>query len=262
MFYIGCASRRNASPLEFRTPPTRRIRSRSAVGAGVAALVVLLMGAAYLTTRIVSTPTPTPAPTPVPRITAAAGELRTHPEVRDEVRAVVASELESFLTDLYERAFLPPLPAPTPDPEAPSSPAPTPIPRPPTRELFTQDAGAALTGSQDAYRTRPREELFRGEVAFRGIAIIEGEAVTDALVDVTFEADGRIQIEPPDPDEGKLGRYHDMRFRQSGRLQLVRTPEGWRVSGFDVELRAEELIPPSPEPEAAVSRTIEARWGL
>ncbi len=231
------------------------------IGAGVAALVVLVGGLAYLGTRVVGGPAPTPVPTPEPVVMAAAGDLRAHPEVPEEIRARIASELESFLTDLYERAFLPPLPAPTPAPEEdPPSPAPTPVPRPPVGALFTQEAGTALADSANVYGTAPRETVFRGEVAFDGIVTVQGQGATDALVNVTFDGRGRLEIEPPDPDEDELGRYHDMRLHQSGWLQAIRTAEGWRISGFDIRLRSEELVPPSPGPEAAPSRAIEARW--
>lgn len=230
------------------------------MGSGIVALLALLAGVALLAPRVLRDPTPTPVPTPKPLVTAAGGDLRAHPEVPEEIRARIASELEGFLTDLYERAFLPPLPAPTPAPEDPPSPAPTPVPRPPIGDLFTGEAGTALADAPNVYGTAPRETVFGGEVTFDGIVTVQGEGATDALLNVAFDGRGRIEIEPPDLEEGELGRYHDMRLHQVGWLQAIRTAEGWRVSGFDIRLRSEELVPPSPGPEAAPFRAIEARW--
>lgn len=246
--------------MEFRTPRRRGIRSRLGIVSAVVALASLVVGGALLGTRLAREPAPTPVPTPEPWVTADAGDLRTHPEVPQEVHERLASELEAFLVDLYERAFLPPLPAPTPSPDAPASPAPTPVPRPPVADLLTSEAAKALADSKDVYGTGRRETVFRGAVTFGGIVTVQGEGGTDAILDVAFEAQGRLEVEPPDPEEGELGRYHDMRLRQSGRIQAVRTADGWRISGFDVELRAEELVPASPGPEAATSRAAEARW--
>lgn len=223
-------------------------------------VVLLTAGIAIWRIQASGAPEPTPRPTPVPHIRIAAGELRTVPEGSADARGEIVSELEAFFVDLYERAFLPPLPAPTPAPKDPPSPAPTPIPRPSAAELFTAEAAAALADSEDVYGTGPRETVFRGEVTFDGIATVPGEQATDILLEVSFDGRGRIEIEPPDPEEGELGRYHDLRLHQTAQLRLSRSPEGWRISGFDVELRVEELVPPSPGPEAATLRAIEARW--
>lgn len=242
--------------MEFRTPRSTRIGTRLTIGA---ALLVLFAGLGFLGSRILEGPAPTPVPTPRPFLDAESGELRAHPDVPDEIRTRVTSELEDFLTELYERAFLPPLPAPTPGPDDPASPAPTPVPRPPTTALLTEQAAAALGGSPGVYRPAPREAIFRGTVTFDGITVVQGAGATDALLDVTFEARGRLEVEAPDLEEGELGRYHDLRLEQTGELQLIRTADGWRVSGFDLELRSEELIPASPRPEAAAYRVARGR---
>lgn len=246
--------------MEFRTPHRRGTRSRLGIASAIVALVVLAVAGALVGTRIVGGPAPTPVPTPEPRLMARAAGLRTHPEVPQELHEQLTSELESFLVDLYERAFLPPLPPPTPAPEAPASPVPTPIPRPPVADLFTAEAAAALADSESVYGTGRRETVFRGDVAFAGIVTVQGEGATDALLNITFDGRGRIEIEPADLEEGELGRYHDMRLHQSGRVQAIRTAEGWRISGFDLALRADELIPATPAPEAAAYRAARARW--
>lgn len=213
----------------------------------IAAAAALLVGGAVLLSTRLGQPEPSPAPTPTPAISVVAGDLTIFGEgdagpARDELVAV--------LTDVYERAFLPPIPVPTP-PAPDATPPPGPPPRPPLEELFTSRAGSVAAGN-DTFRPAPDERITRGVLTFTGLLTVDEHSSAQALLDVDLDAHGfveRDRDETPDPDAAPPA----VRLRQVGQLLLVHTEAGWRVAGFDLRLEADRQIGPA-RPRAS------ARW--
>ncbi len=214
----------------------------------IAAVVLLAGGATLLSTRLGS-PEPSPAPTPMPAISAVAGELDIFPEAD---AGAARDELSDVLTAVYERAFLPPIPAPTP-PADDATPAPGPTPRPPVEELFTAQAGSVVARN-DAFRPAPDERITRGLVTFSGLLTVSEEGSAQVLLDVDLEAHGFLEETgdrpTPDPDTPAPA----VRLRQIGQLLLVRSEAGWRVAGFDLSLEADRQQTGRAEPRAS------SRW--
>jgi hypothetical protein len=220
---------------------------------GAVPIVVLALAAGC--TR--SGPKPASQPTPAPAVAPVPAELRTVPGVSDAARARAGAELGAVLKDLYERAFLPPLPAPKAAKAKGKlrspTPKPTPVPRPPPGELFTDDARTALEANADAFRPGPQATITRGTVTFSGVATMDGESATSALLSVSFAGGGALRPLVGDP----LGvTPRTLRARQTGQLLLQRTASGWRVAGFDVQLTIERLVLASPSPPTQAR----ARW--
>lgn len=196
-------------------------------------------------------PQPTPRPTPVPVILVLPGELRTVPAAPDPVVARLRDEVAAFLSDLYSRGFLPPLPPPRPPPpKKDASPAPTPtaIPRPPVGELFTDAARAALP--PEVFSVEAGATVGHGTLSFAGFGVVEGDTPTSALLSVDLGASGRVivgdAVHTPRAERA-------LRVRQTGQLLLVRTPAGWRVAGFELSLAGRREEPgATATPMAAV----------
>lgn len=182
-----------------------------------------------------------PPPTPPPIITAEAGTLETVPKASAEVIGRTRTELTGALTDIYERAFLPPLPPPesSPTPEG-TPPPPTPIPRAPAADYFLDPARAALDAADGLFAPSPSTTIRQGRLSFSGVGTLDGDQPNAFLLEVSFEATGERAppYDRPTPAPTPTPTP-ELRLTQEGLLYLVRTKDGWRVAGFDLSLGEE-----------------------
>ncbi|HVE90867.1 MAG TPA: hypothetical protein VNE62_01000 [Actinomycetota bacterium] len=193
-----------------------------------------------------------PRPTPQPAIPATAREpLGVLEGTTDAVRDIQTSELSALLTDLYQRAFLPPLPPPAATAAKRTGPPPTPVPRPDPAELVTQEAQPAFASGRTAFASGDAT-VRDGRVSFAGMVLTEQDRGVTALLEVEFTGTGSV------PVAGTAVR--PLRLRQAGQLYCIRTDQGWRLGGFDVQLTAEREVPP-PSAKAPAPRAVAlARW--
>lgn len=222
------------------------------------AVVVLLIATAFLATRA-DEPPPPPTPTPPPLIAVSAGTLEIVPEASGDVLERAKGELSSMLKDLYERAFLPPFPPPTFSPSPGGSPPPsaTPVPREPAGEYFRGRALDAFRANREVFAPTPSTTIRSGTLRFEGVGTLKGKAPNAFLLEVVFTATGERAppYDRPTPAPTPTPTP-ELRLEQKGLLYLVRTPHGWRVAGFDLELRERaeverRRIVPEPTTRAA-----------
>jgi hypothetical protein len=203
--------------------------------AGVWLFVAAVVAAIVVPVVILERETPeAPQTTPIAGIQAIAGEVRTVPQLPRQRKKQLVTQLSGVLATLYERAFLGSGPTPT----APPSPEPTPAT--PVDALFTARAREALRAHPDLFRPAPGAHIEEGQVAFSGIATLDGSTPLQALLEVTFKAMGTF--------EGRTSPIVAM--RQQGTLLLLAGPNGWRVDGFDLKFHMEPAQP-TPTPEAS-----------
>jgi hypothetical protein len=182
-----------------------------------------------------------PTPTPVPAIHAVAGELRGVPDMPDDLRRRTQTGLDGLLTQLYERTFLGKgtQPVASPVKTARGLAAPGAVMAVAPADLLTQGAQAAFGGAQDAFSPGPGVTVSLGAVRYSGVATVEGGDATTALVKVDLDASGSLRPPAGDP----LGpRARRVRLKQTGTLLCVKTPSGWRIGGWDVQLTAEREV--------------------
>lgn len=146
-----------------------------------------------------------------------------------------AAEIETTLADLYRRAF-------TPQPASPPPARTPPAPALPTA-MFTAEAASAIAPHRDAFTPASEGALSYGDLSFSGVVSMGDGRPVEALVDVEF-----------------VGRRGRVRVVQTGKLLLYRMEPGWRVSGFDVTLRSERRVPPSPATRSGSRPSATAAW--
>lgn len=174
-----------------------------------------------------------PEPTPEPGVAVAAGEVTFVPDAPEDVRHAVTEELARFGESLYERAFISPevLPGATELPQT------SPSPDERIRDLFTDAARTALADRREVFDPGP-SAVRTGRLSLSGAVTLRDGQPAEALLEIDFRATGTA------PDDTAVDVH------QVGQLFCVRTDDGWRVGGFDLELTAEPVPSPSPTAEA------------
>ncbi len=168
-----------------------------------------------------------PGQTPTPGVVAAAGEIRTIPQLSPDDKRVLVGGLKRALVDLYGRAFVV---------EEPVAEAPEPTPVTPVDDLFTENARIALHEDPNVFRLVEDLAVGSGRVTFAGVVTLEDERPVHAALEVEFIADAL-----------PTGRTAPVvRLRQIGSLLLVARPEGWRVAGYDLAFSTRPQPSPSP----------------
>ena len=203
----------------------------------VVPLMAIAVAIAYIGLGSRSAPTALPpAPTPPPAIEVAAGKLATEPKASAEALDEASTELSATLLDVYARAFLPPLPPPAASPSSDGTPPPaTPIARRPAANYFLTPARAALA---NVFTVDPAVTVRSGTLKFSGIGTLRGKEPDAFLLEVTFSARGELAPPYGRPTPGPSPTpTPELRIVQEGLLYVVRTSSGWRVAGFDLELR-------------------------
>lgn len=165
-------------------------------------------------------------PSPKAGLTVIAGTINTVPAMTPAQRDATTADLSAFLRVLYERAFLSAARKATRSPDA--SPASTPV-----ESFFTPQAALALERHPDVFDAG-RASVAGGVLHFDGVVTGNG-ARLQALLDVAFDAKGVV-------------RGADQALTQEGTLLVVRSGDGWRVAGFELQLHAE---PATPSPTAS-----------
>lgn len=170
-------------------------------------------------------------PTPTPGVVAAAGEIRTIPQLDADTKSNVVAGLARALVELYGRAFV----TDERDDDTPESPEPTPATR--VDDLFTEKARDALRRDPNVFRLVEDLDVGSGRVTFGGVVTLEGSKPIHAALEIEFVADAL-----------PTGRTAPaVRLRQLGTLLLVARPDGWRVAAFDVAFSTRPQTSPSPE---------------
>jgi hypothetical protein len=162
-----------------------------------------------------------PARRPQPSgIAASPGRLQLVPDPGAAARRDVAAGIRTFLTTLYEKAFVT---------TAAAGPSPSPDP---LHGLFTPAADNALAAHPDVFNSGAGVTLRNGTLDFEGVVSMNGSRPVQAFLTVTFTGPGALRGAP-------------IVVSQHGRVLLVASEQGWLVSGFAVNVQADN-VEPSP----------------
>jgi hypothetical protein len=203
------------------------LRTGLTVAAAIAVVLAFVAGPALFRSD-----DETPQVTPKPGIRTRALQLRFVPDVPTNRRRATRDEIAAMLERLYTSAFVQPAATPPPD----QSPRPQPTRRIAT--LLTKQARVALAKRPQAFDEANDLALYSGGVAFQGLVVFSGGRPVESFLDIDFKG-----VATP---VGRSSPVADV--RQTGKVVLKRTANGWFVDGFDLKLTTRPQPTPEPSP--------------